>query len=431
MSCPDCFKGAEHDGKPIGTEDTIHGVFTYVAEPKSGTDATSTIILITDAFGFNLVNSKLLADIYAAKTGCRVLVPDIIPGGGVPVDSLQLMERVSSPVGMFDLLGQATRAYNLALMLSRFVPFAIRTRNVFPAVLAYARAVRSELPHGAKLGAAGFCWGALQTTKLSQESAVAGEDAHLLDAHFMAHPSGFGSPEDIVEASKRFQVPVSIAVGDKDMMLSVEAANTIQAGLKDVFEHNQSLSEVVIYAELADSFARAGFLTVLPDLFNGDPAPHDITFDAADFLSRHNVNTTDPIVETTINYIRNKLKVKHIAVTGYCFGGRYAFRFLAKGRGADVGFAAHPSLLQDDEVLAIDNPASIAAAETDSLFQPARRLAVEGLLAQTAQPFQINLYSGTSHGFGVRANVSDPEQKFGKEEAFWQAVRWFNAWSKA
>jgi dienelactone hydrolase len=116
------------------------------------------------------------------------------------------------------------------------------------------------------------------------------------------------------------------------------------------------------HSSLVDSFARAGFLTVMPDIFRGDPAPHDITFDAAEFLSKHNPNTTDPVVETTINYIRNKLGVKHVAVTGYCFGGRYAFRFLAKGRGADVGFTAHPSLLQDDEVLAIDGPVAIAAA---------------------------------------------------------------------
>lgn len=179
---------------------------------------------------------------------------------------------------------------------------------------------------------------------------------------------------------------------------------------------------------LADSFARAGFLTITPDLFDGVPAPHDITFDAAEFLSKHNVNVTDPIIEKTIEYIRTKLGVKRVAVTGYCFGGRYAFRFLAEGRGVDVGFAAHPSLLQDDEVLAIRGPASVAAAEVDSLLEPARRLEIEGLLGQAGQPFQVNLYSGTTHGFGVRANVSDPEQKFGKEEAFWQAVRWFNAW---
>lgn len=69
-------------------------------------------------------------------------------------------------------------------------------------------------------------------------------------------------------------------------------------------------------------------------------------------------------------------------------------------------------------------------AEIDTLFEPQRRLAVEGLLGKTKYPFQIAMYSGTVHGFGTRANVSDPEQKFGKEEAFFQAVRWFSNWSK-
>ncbi|KAM5343311.1 hypothetical protein ACJ41O_014277 [Fusarium nematophilum] len=179
---------------------------------------------------------------------------------------------------------------------------------------------------------------------------------------------------------------------------------------------------------LADSFSRAGFITITPDILFGDPAPHDIDFDADEYLSRHTPENTDPIIEKTINYVHNKLGIKKIAVTGYCFGGRYAFRFLAEGRGADVGFTAHPSLLQDSEILAITGPASIAAAEVDTLMNATRRSEVEALLGDTPQPFQVNLYSGTSHGFGVRANVSDPEQKFGKEEAFWQAVRWFNAW---
>ncbi|CAG9992209.1 unnamed protein product [Clonostachys byssicola] len=179
---------------------------------------------------------------------------------------------------------------------------------------------------------------------------------------------------------------------------------------------------------LADSFARAGFTTIMPDIFRGDPAPHDIYFDADEFLAKHTTNVTDPVIETTISYMRNTLRFDRIAVTGYCFGGRYAFRFLRKGRGADIGFAAHPSFLQDSEVLAINGPASIAAAEIDTLFEPARRFEVEGMLNQTAHPYQVTLYSGTFHGFGTRGNISIPEQKFGKEEAFFQAVRWFKAW---
>ncbi|KAB5572762.1 dienelactone hydrolase [Coniochaeta sp. 2T2.1] len=182
---------------------------------------------------------------------------------------------------------------------------------------------------------------------------------------------------------------------------------------------------------LADSFARAGYLTVAPDLFNGTPAPSDLndpSFNTTAFLAAHGPSVVEPLIAKAIAYLR-AAGVEKVAATGYCYGGRYAFRSVGKDKGADVAFAAHPSLLEDGEILAIDGPASVAAAETDSLMPPARRAQIEALLANTTQPYQVSLYSGTSHGFGVRANVSDPEQKFGKESAFFQAVTWFEAWA--
>ncbi|KAK4038068.1 dienelactone hydrolase family-domain-containing protein [Parachaetomium inaequale] len=182
---------------------------------------------------------------------------------------------------------------------------------------------------------------------------------------------------------------------------------------------------------LADSFARAGFLVVAPDMFDGKPAPMDFDtpgFNATEFTLAHGPNATDPILAKAVAYLQTT-GVDKIATTGYCYGGRYAFRMLAAGKGVDAGFAAHPSLLEDVEIAAITKPMSVAAAETDAMLLPARRSEIEAMLVNTAQPYQVNLYSGTSHGFGVRANVSDPEQKFGKETAFYQAVRWFEAWA--
>jgi dienelactone hydrolase len=63
------------------------------------------------------------------------------------------------------------------------------------------------------------------------------------------------------------------------------------------------------------------------------------------------------------------------------------------------------------------------------MIPPAKLAQIEDLLRATGQPYQVNFYSGTSHGFATRANISDPEQKYGKETAFYQAVRWIDAWA--
>jgi dienelactone hydrolase len=82
--------------------------------------------------------------------------------------------------------------------------------------------------------------------------------------------------------------------------------------------------------------------------------------------------------------------------------------------------------VEEDELAAITGPLSIAAAETDSIFPAEKRHKSEEILVKTGQPYQINLYSQTTHGFAVRCDLSVKAQKFAKEQAFQQAVQWFD-----
>lgn len=76
------------------------------------------------------------------------------------------------------------------------------------------------------------------------------------------------------------------------------------------------------------------------------------------------LETREPLTARPVNYLRNTLNVSRVAVTGYCFGGRYSFRFVDAARTvkADVAFAAHPSAWQDGEVSAIGAATSVATA---------------------------------------------------------------------
>lgn len=71
---------------------------------------------------------------------------------------------------------------------------------------------------------------------------------------------------------------------------------------------------------------------------------------------------------------------------------------------------------------------SNCCVDGDTMMPPARRSQIEALLLNTTQAYTLSLYGSVAHGFGVRANVSDPRGKFAKEQAFFQAVRWFDTW---
>ena len=134
------------------------------------------------------------------------------------------------------------------------------------------------------------------------------------------------------------------------------------------------------------------------------------------------------MVNTTLTYLRDTLGYDRIGAVGYCFGGKYVPRFLAEGKGIDVGFIAHPSGLESSEIEGIAGPISIAAGELDQAFNVTLRRAAEDILTKKNATYQTTLYSGAPHGFAVRVDLSVARQKFAKEGAYLQAVKWFESW---
>lgn len=171
----------------------------------------------------------------------------------------------------------------------------------------------------------------------------------------------------------------------------------------------------------------------MPDLFGGDPIPlnRGPDFDMASWRAKHGPEQVEPIVDATLEELRNVYHSKRIGGVGYCYGGRYVVHYLRPDQGKlDVGYSAHPSYVEEESLAAIKGPFSIAAAETDTIFTAEKRHQSEKILQETGVPYQITLYSGVAHGFGVRGDPKNKTTRYAKEAAFLQAVQWFDEYLK-
>lgn len=89
MSCPSCQEGLVLAGEPTGTiEAELRGAY-FAPAPKSSLPKDYAVLLLTDAFGLPLKNSKLIADELAKQIECDVWIPDLFDGEALRTSSLR------------------------------------------------------------------------------------------------------------------------------------------------------------------------------------------------------------------------------------------------------------------------------------------------------------------------------------------------------
>ncbi|KAI5892199.1 uncharacterized protein SCHCODRAFT_015880 [Schizophyllum commune H4-8] len=82
MSCPHCVRGFPLPGEPKGVLRNDLMLDAYLASPNAPseqwTPSHRAVVLLTDIFGLNLPNPKLLADRFSQELGCDVVGPQFL-----------------------------------------------------------------------------------------------------------------------------------------------------------------------------------------------------------------------------------------------------------------------------------------------------------------------------------------------------------------
>ncbi|KAL8677068.1 MAG: hypothetical protein Q9186_006470 [Xanthomendoza sp. 1 TL-2023] len=245
-----CLSGVIHEGKPTGRIDNIGGLDTYIAEPKDRSTARS-VIFIPDIFGWELPNTRLLADQYALA-GFYTYLPDFHQGNSLPIS---LLQNIEPPLQKQQTLSVTEKATNAAVIPTTLGPWLFQHREAVskPLIDGFVNTVRM-IPGTDKIGAVGFCWGGryaiLQAhgPDLLEPGSVGG-----VDVAFAAHPSLLSVPGDF-DGVRR---PLGIALGDRDSLCDEGTRGKIVEWV-DQRKGEGGEAEVRVYEEQVHGFALRG-----------------------------------------------------------------------------------------------------------------------------------------------------------------------------
>jgi len=181
-----------------------------------------------------------------------------------------------------------------------------------------------------------------------------------------------------------------------------------------------------------DFFAEHGYLVLSPDYFYGDQLEElrqQPGFDMGAWAGKYRSNAPKVVEETFLPAVKEKFGGKIYASVGYCFGAPMVMKDLTTGMSA-AGAIAHPTSLPEEAFQNIKNPLFLSCAETDRAFPPESRHKAEAILTEKKHSYHFQLFSGVTHGFAIKGDPDNENERWAKEQSAWGILGWFDRFLK-
>ena len=164
--------------------------------------------------------------------------------------------------------------------------------------------------------------------------------------------------------------------------------------------------------DVADRFAREGFVALAPDLYHGEVARSPD--EAGKMMMALNIGQTEKDLRGAVEYLlaHEATAGEAVGTVGFCMGGVLSLYAASKNErvGACVIFyGIHPKVEPDFGNLRA--PVLGLYAEKDSSVPPAAVRALEEKFDKHGKSIETHVYPGTNHAFfnDTRPEVYDPE----------------------
>ena len=164
------------------------------------------------------------------------------------------------------------------------------------------------------------------------------------------------------------------------------------------------------------------------------------------WMTRHKQGPTNKVCMDFLQALRRATpKSQKIGMVGMCWGGKYAIRaglesnmIEVDGKKiplVDAGVGLHPSHLEfpaDVETLVV--PVSYGWGVEDIAVKFEQKGKVESIHAQAKAAgrkmpeMEHKVYKPGRHGFAVRGNPDDPQERACLEDSVTQVLEWFGRW---